>query len=108
MRPEHFLDRCPIALGRRHDAARAEHRLAYEGGDRLGPFLANQLVELVGAELREFLLTHLRVLAAIVIGRFGMKDLGKRQIKMLVEDLKPGKRARDESRAVIAAPARDD
>ncbi len=55
---EDGLDLLPVTLRRRHDAARAEHRLADEGRDGLRRFGQDQLVEPVGAKLRERLFAH--------------------------------------------------
>ena len=105
---QHLLDRGPVALGRRHDAAGAKHRFADEGRDGVGPFAFDQRLQLGHAMGDEIRLDLVNVGAAIVIGRLGMQDLRQRQVELLVKQFKPGQRSGHQARAVIAAPARDD
>jgi hypothetical protein len=105
---QHRLDRRPVARGRRHETARAEHRLADEGGDGLGAFREDQRLQPLGAPGRELFLGHARLGTAEVIGRLGVDHLRQRQVELLVEQLQPRQRAGHQPRAVIAAPARDD
>jgi hypothetical protein len=60
---------CPVARGRRHDAARAQHRLRDEGGDGVGAFRLDQRLQIGGALGGELRLVWPRVLAPEIVGR---------------------------------------
>src|SRR5690606_21304407 len=90
------------------NAAGAKYRFSNEGGNRVGAFARDQLLELIDTVSNEISLAHRRVGAAEVVGCLGMEDAIKRQVELVVEQLQAGERAGNQTRAVVAAPARDD
>ena len=105
---QHLLHGGPIAFGRRHDAPGAQNRLPDESGDGVGTFAFDQRLKLTYQMRGELRFAHVRVGAAVVIGRVGVDHLCQRQVELLVEQLQPSQRARHQTRPMIATPARDD
>ena len=80
------LNLLPIALGRHDDAAGAHHGLADEGGDRVGPLLADHLVELLGEARREGLLALAREAVAPIMRAGHMLHHRQRQVEIALID----------------------
>ena len=105
---EHRADRLEVALGRDDDAAGADHRLGDEGGDGVGAFVDDQVLELVGEAGREVALA-LAVLGALPEVRGGgvAHDLD-RQVEVAVVVREAGQRGGDDGDAVVALDPADD
>ena len=105
---KNFLNSRPVALRRRHNAPRAKHRLTNKRCDRVSPFTCNQRFKLGHTMCNKLSFSLLQIVTAEIIGRFSVHHLRKWQIKLLVKQLKPRKRARHKPGAVISAPTADD
>ena len=90
---QHVLNRRPVAFGWRDDAARAKHRLADEGGNRVSALAVYQCLQRGNAMRNERLLALIGIGAAEVVGRLRMNNLGQRQVELLVKQLQPRQRA---------------
>ena len=105
---QNSLDCGPVTGRWRHNPARAQRRLANEGRDGVSPFAGNQIFQLCHAMRHELCLALVKIGAAEIVRGFCVHDLRQRQIEFGVEQPQPGQRSGHQTRAVIAAPPRDD
>ena len=105
---EHRLDLFEIGRRRHEHAARAHDRLGDKGGDRLGAFLEDHLLQILRHAGGERLLAFAGLGEAVVMGAVGVQDVGDRQVEIPVVVRQPGEAGRGHGNPVIGLDAGDD